>query len=147
MTSEDTFSDVIAFIRDTGSKLNNDPAETRALRVIQGKANRLQYLDNHPQRRFCWFFLNVFLEDVFYNLSGDIPYVSNVDNARIEFLKALGSNLMKFSESLNDQNFHGCFATFEEMVGSYLDTINGINSLTHEYNNGSKREANNRVAF
>src|SRR5262245_28889084 len=44
------------------------------LRRLHEQAERYLRVAKSPSERLLFFFISVFLQDVFYNLSGDVPY-------------------------------------------------------------------------
>lgn len=77
---------------------------------------------------FLMFFLETFMDRVFYNLAGDVPYIKGItENIQDSFYKKVGKLLQQISDDLkqkrNDQ-VNGCFA---EMAKLYYDTVDLLN--------------------
>jgi hypothetical protein len=117
-------------VQEIGKDHSEIPEVTIApLRRLQGQCERYLGVARSGQDRFLLFFLSVFLEDVFYNLSGDVPYNQDSDRRKRRFFGDLAKELERLGVALStggaNQGGQGC----QRMVASYLDTITEINDL------------------
>lgn len=99
------------------------------LRRLQGQCERYLRVATSGKDRFVLFFLSAFLEDVFYNLSGDVPYDPDSDQCKRRFFINLADGLERLGRALTEGDADNCSRSCEDMVASYLDTITQINDL------------------
>lgn len=99
------------------------------LRGLQEQAERYLQIATIPRTRFLFFFLSAFLQDVFYNLAGDVPYQEESQRRRQEFFLALPESLRKFSVAIAADSTGDAIVSCQQMVSEYLDTVTRINKL------------------
>ena len=109
-------------------------------KIHLGRLKELKYSGLAPyisksydsETRFFAFFLTNFLDDVFYNLIGDVPYGvpygESVHSIIKEFFIELGKKLCNIGEALSKKNFVQINECFNDMVVDYLDRIEKINN-------------------
>lgn len=124
-----TLAQTVKQMKEVGRRLAESPAETGGLRSLQIGLRALLCTVTDSQSRFSWFFLCVFIDDIFYNLSGDIPYVAKADEVRSSFLQAYGGKLVELSAALDDRNHGRCCEVYAAMVGLYLNAVSEMNGL------------------
>jgi hypothetical protein len=98
------------------------------LRRLHEEAERYLRLAKTPRARFELFFLSVFLQDVFYNLLGDVPYEAQSHRYQEQFFLDLANDLRKLSSTISDES-GSSFEAWERMVSSYCETVSRINDI------------------
>jgi hypothetical protein len=78
--------------------------------------------------RFLSYFMSEYIDDVYFNLVGDVGYSEAADSYRHDFLKDVGSLLVQLGESVNSGQRHRCYEVCEKLAISYLDVIERINT-------------------
>lgn len=99
------------------------------LRRLHEQAERFLGVAKTPRAMFSLFFLSVFLQDVFYNLSGDVPYAEESHSCQQRFFLELANNLREVSSTIADENMALSSKAWERMVSSYCETVTRINEI------------------
>lgn len=79
--------------------------------------------------KFFVFFLSNYLDDVFYNLTGDVPYSKDLDRERGEFFRKIAPRLLEMTEALEVKKYMRCHEICVDLVKVYLDTIEHLNAI------------------
>jgi hypothetical protein len=86
---------------------------------------------NHDESfRFLIFFINVFIDKVVYNLTGDVPDVENVtEKVQERFFKLVGETFCNISSALREgkEELHDYYI---KLGIAYLDAVKAINDAT-----------------
>jgi len=115
---------IVGSLREAGKALENDGSDSGPfLRRLQSELNSQQRLN--PKLDFVRFFLSIFIDDVFYNLSGDFPYHRETHEIISDIFKGIGKALSLLAKSISDDTLDQSQA-FENMVKSYLDGLERI---------------------
>lgn len=115
-------------IQQTGNKLASEGSDAgpvlRRLQSLLPKRNT-----NQPQLNFLSFFLFNFIDDIYFNLSGDFPYTEQSKQIIDEFYRLIGNHLIKLGQEFDQLEYKPLFNIYTEMVGSYYDTLNQLESI------------------
>lgn len=110
----------------TGSKLVDKGSEAGPrLRELQGNLSNLK--DTDLQTKFLSYFLFLFIDDLYYNLSGDFPYHEKTNQIINDIFKGIGNHLIELSKSI-DSDFTKSYNAYMNMVDGYLNGLNQIES-------------------
>jgi hypothetical protein len=99
------------------------------LRRLQEQAERYLRVAKSPRARFWLFLLSVFLQDVFYNLSGDVPYAAESHACQQRFFVELARDLREFSSTIADEDAVQPLNVWQRIVSSYCETVTRINDI------------------
>lgn len=79
---------------------------------------------------FQIFFLEIFLEKVFYNLTGNVPYIEGVTKEiQIRFYGTIGNILYELSQALRTKNHENLYAINIKFGLTYLEAKNQLNRV------------------
>ena len=111
-------------LRKVGEALkDNGSISGPVLRGLQSELNTGQR--SNPKLDFLCYFLSTFIDDVFYNLSGDFPYNKKHHEIISDIFKGIGKALFLLAEFITDDKLD-CSPAYESMVISYLDGLDRI---------------------
>jgi len=83
--------------------------------------------------RFVAFFLNMFVDDVLYNLAGDIPYDkrwgSELDSTRKALMDGIADQLMRLIDGLTRADSLRVYDACVEMAAAYTNGILALDRL------------------
>lgn len=123
-------SDIADFLEETGKELLQESGN-KPLRNIQKCIWhwREEISENEgTQLNILVFFLEAFIDRVFYNLSGDVPYVPNVTREiQVHFYNTIGIILQDVSDNLRTRNDNGLYVCFTKMATAYFETVKALN--------------------
>ena len=102
------------------------------LRRLHEQAERYLRVADAANTQFLLFFLSSFLQDIFYNLSGDVPYEAESRRYQQKFFVDLAKNLADFSSAIADRDSARSLDVCEQMISSYLQTVTRINDLLEQ---------------
>lgn len=118
------------FLKDTSKELLQE-SSNKPLRNIQKCIWqwRQEVSENECDRlNILVFFLEAFIDRVFYNLSGDVPYVPDVTREiQVHFYKTIGIILQDVSDNLRARNDNGLYGCFAKMATAYFETVKAFN--------------------
>jgi hypothetical protein len=97
-----------------------------SLRTFQNKLNQLQTSD--PNINFLCFFLYTFVDDIYFNLTGDVPYKEASSKIINSIFKSIGKSLQKIGEKFNKDAQNNFYEIYVDMVQHYRD---GLTKLSH----------------
>ena len=105
---------------------------TRLRKLKDSKLREYVLQDTNKETRGLSFLLLIFLEDLFYNLSGDSPpydenYGEILDEIRANFMRSIGRALCDLSKAVKERNGLTAFETLRSLANDYLDCIETIN--------------------
>ena len=126
---------IVFELQKVGKSLSADGSESGPkLRKLQSELNSMDRFD--PILDFVRFFISSFIDDVFYNLSGDFPYRRETHEIVGEIFRGIGNALISLSESISRDGLDRSIA-YESMVNLYLDGLDRINAYFGQmgYNN------------
>ena len=128
-------------LHELGTKLIN-PNEIAAGKELRNYQDELKYLIDKKLEslsdlhRFIAFFLDTFIDDLFYNLAGDYPYrkdlENNFRNVWHGILKNMGETFIRIAEQIDEKNHELICQSCTSMVSFYLEKISFINSKLME---------------
>lgn len=79
---------------------------------------------------FQIFFLEIFLEKVFYNLTGNVPYIEGVTKEiQIRFYGTIGNILYELSQALRTKDHENLYAINIKFGLAYLEAKNQLNRV------------------
>gem|GEM_PF-4968571 len=102
------------------------------LRKLQSSLNKLLFSIEDKNLLLLSFFLDSFIDNLFFNLSGDVPYSEVIHSIISNIFKSLGKPLENIANGLNKVNFNVCTDAFGEMVNIYLEGLKHIQEKTSE---------------
>lgn len=115
---------IAVLMREVGNALTDNGSNSGPLlRKLQSEINTGQRSDLKSD--FACFFLSTFIDDVFYNLSGDFPYRQETYENIGKIFEEIGNALTSLAESMEDDTLD-CSLAYENMVKSYLDGLDSI---------------------
>ena len=121
---------IAAFFEETGKALVQE-SSNKPLRNIQKCIWqwREEVVENESaQFNLLVFFLEAFTDRIFYNLSGDVPYVPEVTKEiQSQFYKTVGVILQDLSNNLRARNDNGLYMCFAKMATAYFETVKALN--------------------
>jgi len=106
-----------------GKQLADNPKDAGILRSIQKQCKNLQYEDPGTDIRFLAFFLSQFIDDFFYNLTGDIPYSDELLVIRNRCVQMIGQKLQALGDDLQGKQPNAYCSFSRDLVVSYLAFI------------------------
>lgn len=122
---------IIDKILNTGNALCEKGSDAGpSLRVLQSQLSQLRPADRHIN--FLCFFISSFIEDLYFNLSGDFPYNEKIDGLIDIIFKEIGQLLLKLATGLKSNNFMRPSEVYVDMVQVYLDGLSQIENLVRE---------------
>jgi hypothetical protein len=121
----------VAAIFSSARRLEERPSEepvpfldVSALRQAQRDLGGvLSRSDLSPQERLLAYFAMHFIDDVFYNLTGDIPADENMAAVQVQFFKGVADSLGRLADSLEHGAHDRCISICDEMIRDLLQTI------------------------
>lgn len=117
-------------ILKVGKRLAEDGSEAGPiLREFHSGLSKIKTEDSHI--KFLVFFLFSFIDDLYFNLSGDFPSNEKTDDIRNTIFKNIGGLLVKLSNTLGQNKFENCYYIYIDMVLCYLDGLNQIATATN----------------
>lgn len=123
-------ADIATFLEEIGKELLRE-SSNKPLRNIQKciwQWRQEVSEKESDQLDMLVFFLEAFVDRVFYNLSGDVPYVPNVTREiQVNFYKMLGIILQDVSSNLRAKNDNGLYTCFAKMASAYFETVKALN--------------------
>ena len=91
-----------------------------ALRHLQSSLSKIETNDKYLS--FSGFFIQNFIDDVCFNLTGDFPSDDKINDIINVFFKQLGGILIIFYERIID-NTNSVFDSLVDMVNCYLNVL------------------------
>lgn len=78
--------------------------------------------------RFLTFFLSVYIDKIFYNLTGDVPYVEGITKeVQVSFYNTLGRILYDMGTYLQEGKYSELYACYIRLGIAYIDAVNALN--------------------
>lgn len=93
------------------------------LRSLQSQLHSAQRLNQ--QTDFLCYFVSNFIDDVFYNLTGDFPYYKESHDIIGNMFKGFGNALSLLGDSLKN-DAPACNLPYESLIKIYLDGLEKI---------------------
>lgn len=85
--------------------------------------------DHDADIRFSVFFLKVFIDTIFYNLIGEVPFKEGVTaEIQAHFYKTVGESLCGLSEQLREGHVSECYQCYVRLGVAYLDAVDSFNA-------------------
>lgn len=112
--------------------LKHDEFEIRSreLRIYQDDikntiATQIESLND--LQRFVAYFLDMFIDDFFYNLAGDFPYREDLEEpfkeVINEILTQVGDSVRKIASGIEVENYDECCRACSDITSIYLEKI------------------------
>lgn len=122
-------SKLVDLLETAGRELLGKSGEATSLRRVQ---KFLWDWEDNPADdvniRFLVFFSNTFIEKVFYNLTGDVPYIEGVmESIHTKFNRELGQILCAVSAHLQAGRYTELHICYVKMGVIYLDAVDALN--------------------
>lgn len=78
--------------------------------------------------RFLVFFLNMFIDKYFSNLTGDVPFIKNVTPPiQIAFCKKSGEALVRLAQHINENDIANSYQCYVRLGSAYIDAVDDLN--------------------
>lgn len=129
MDSMQFWKDLTKLIEYAGNKLKDENSDTGSLRKIQLflKSTSPQCSFNNDEY-FLIFFLDSFIEKIFFNLVGDVPYEEGVTKEiQINFYNKIGEVLTDLSKNLQQDTLSTTYHLYAQLGAIYLKVIDELN--------------------
>ncbi len=114
-------------LRETANSLQGDVTMSRPLRELHFVLSELQYKQAATWQRLLIYTLVAFIEDFFFNLTGDIPFKKETRETHDSVMLAIGNGLDKLSRDVETSDATGAYANLEQMICHYLDSMDELN--------------------
>lgn len=113
-----------------GTDLLNDPTKTNYLRDIESQLQDFAVSSTDKRLTFLLFFITLLINDIHYNLVGDIIGVDikELEKVRHNLFSFLGSSLITVAENLQKGDLDANSSVYMDLVYLYLKNINELNS-------------------
>lgn len=110
--------------------LAGEKPNTSGLREIQLFIWNERFLSSlNNNERFLMFFLDCYIEKIFFNLVGDVPYRDGVTKEiQTQFYKELSLLLENLREKVEKKLLEDAYQSYEQLGILYLDTVNRLNN-------------------
>lgn len=119
-------------ILSTGNRLTSEELDAGGLNAGPALRNLQTILSNYktesPYLNFLAFFLSIFIDDLYYNLSGDFPYDEASKQKRDGIFRDIGQLLVKLSDLLNSEDGVKLYAIYISLVEKYTDGLGSLNN-------------------
>ena len=115
-------------LNEVGGNLRQNSSPLRSLqRFLCGWKER-DALEEDRHIRFLGFFLEIYVSKVFYNLTGDVPYLETVTKEiQVNFYRSVGETLCNISSHLRDKNYEKLYSCYGELGDAYINAVNDLN--------------------
>lgn len=125
---------IIRMLRSGGKELTHDPSQTRYLRDIQVELRELSSQTTDPNITFLLFFIPLLIDDIYYNLVGDIVGIETdiLDKYRKDVFYQLGDTFLKLAFSLERKELNYLYDIYRDSVVAYLRTVIDLNRKSEE---------------
>ena len=112
---------------ETGNELIQKGSDAGPLlRELQGEVNKLKVAERNM--RFMCFFISSFVEDLYFNLSGDFPYDVELNGIIDELFRKVGHLLIKLANA----EPMVAYDVYLDMVHVYLNGLSQIEEFSGE---------------
>ena len=91
------------------------------LRTFQNNLN--QFHTSNSNLNFLSFFLCNFIDDIYFNLTGDVPYKEESSKLINSIFKSIGKSLHEIVEEFNTNAQYNFFKIYVDMVKHYRDGL------------------------
>lgn len=122
---------LVRLLEVTGQGLREDPYDTHLLRNLQDSARELLHSADSLVKFLC-FFLFELVDDVFFNVVGDVGYSKEADGLRRHFFCTTGSSLVQLALCVKTGNREECFKACEKLVLHCLELIEATNKASSQ---------------
>lgn len=122
--------ELLKLLKQASQELTGKKPDTSSLREIQQFVwgTRLQSSISADDR-FLMFFLDSYIEKIFFNLVGDVPYKEGVTKEiQTQFYKKLGGLLSCFNEKLQQEALSSAYPLYVRLGELYLETVDRLNN-------------------
>ena len=128
--STDTLSSLAESLAHEGTKMANDRSVS-PLRKVQHRCWNWQDHDaGQDYIQFMVFFLDTFIDKVFYDLTGDVPFRGDVTLQIQRTLYAtIGTVFVELAQHLRDSNFSGMHHCYQKLGLAYLKAVRSLNEV------------------
>lgn len=115
-----------------GLDLSSEPYDTHYIRDIQGELRKLASRTIDERLTFLVFFIPLFVDDIYYNLVGDIVGINSeiLEGVRKEMFAYLGKSLIELSGILETGEMDHLFPVYAKLVAFYISKVNELNALS-----------------
>ena len=118
--------------RGVASKMRGSGAEVTVapLRQLEHWCERYLSLTSEPSEQFAMFFLSSFIHDIFFNLTGDLPYDEDTEARKREYFSELAQQFNQLGAAIEEDRTRDLSALFHAMVAHYVRAIGLMNQAT-----------------
>lgn len=118
-----------AHLENAASALCGEATSARPLRALQRSlAEWSGQVSGDSAIRSTAFFLELFINNVFYNLTGDVPVVAGVTRPiQVTFYQEVGTSLRDLATSIREQRLLESCSSFVHLGMSYLKAVDSLN--------------------
>lgn len=119
-------------IHETAQNISSQLTENKHPNVISLKelgrhcSERLFESKNEKEQFIC-FYISRFIEDVFYNLSGDTPYDEGLQKVRLSFYANLTKTMEHLADSIKCNDDSAMLANLSALISEFIGKINLLN--------------------
>lgn len=134
LVTHNTQNFVVAWVREAIQEMSdkNGAIPLSPLKGLQRKLENALNVNLGEEDLFFVFFLATFIQDVFYNLAGDVPYSERSEQEKQKVYSELASDLGQFAEAMEQgepsKKLHSCM----QLVNTYLNGVKAINLVLKE---------------
>ena len=123
--------DIQILLEKAGQNILQEPFNTREIREFQRNIRDCRSINN-KEISFLLFFMPIFIDDVFFNLVGDIVGINAeiLEKTRNDLFSFMGNSLINMSRFLGDGKKDRLYNEYEALVSFYLEKVNYLNSLS-----------------
>ena len=114
-------------LHETGSTLlaeKNPQTVSGIVRELQAKIKE----NETPSSQSLIFLLNLILDDIFYNISGDNGYNDSMYTSRDIIFSQIGRTLIVISEKMSIVDDGSIYSSLCELTNTYLDALKSLNN-------------------
>lgn len=125
---------VRALCAQASTMLDAEPLNTRYLRKVQDELDDLVLHADDERLMFLLFFLPSFIDDVYFNLVGDIVGVDShtVTQARKAVFSAIGQAMRRIVEILDNGELDELPRVYQQLVKTYIEQVALLNNAPFE---------------
>ena len=128
--------ELLKLLKQASQILTGENPHTSSLREIQQFVWDTRFQPTiSGDDRFLMFFLDSYIEKIFFNLVGDVPYKKGVTKEiQTQFYKELGELLFCFNEKLQQEALSSAYPLYVRLGELYLKTVDRLNNnlATHD---------------
>ncbi|MFP5262390.1 MAG: hypothetical protein ACLGJB_10845 [Blastocatellia bacterium] len=134
--TRDMKSLMATWVRQASQEMSADTASRliplRPLKRLQRRLENSVSSSIDKEDLYLVFFLSAFIQDIFYNLAGEVPYSEKVEQEKQKIYSELIQILSQLANALEKGNFEEEKLACADMVYTYLSGVKFIDSALKE---------------